>query len=301
MDYVAFKKPLALSELVTVLNKCGEPFKLASESLNTGCIVGVSDGRTPCANTICFVEKSDIQVTEQVVYIAAAELPNAVSLVTDDPRSLFIKFLDMARRENLLAALPYGVAATHESCDIQPHAIIEDNVAIGQGTVISNGCVLKSGTIIGANCIIRENTVIGCEGIALYKNKQNMALRFPHVSGVVIGDNVEIGANVVIVKGTLKPTIIDTGSVIGNLCNIGHGVRIGKKVWISVGTLVGGNTTIGGMATIGLGVRFRDNLTIGENASVGMGSVVTKDIEQGGSVFGNPAKKIRTLNTGPAR
>ncbi len=304
MSYAAFKKTLLLSELEEILNRIDESFKIISKDVVNDYIIGISDGRSPCNKTICFVEKvSCIQAVKNVVYLTATELPNAINIITNDPRSLFIKFLNIIQKEKMLKALPesYQFSSIDESCEIFPNAIIEGNVVIGKGTIISAGCVVKSGTVIGDNCIVRENTVIGCDGIALYRNKQGEVLRFPHVSGVIIGDNVEIGANVVIVRGTLKPTTIESDTVIGNFCNIGHGVTIGKKVWLSVGSLVGGNTSINEMTTIGLGTRFKDNLKIGKQVSVGMGSVVTKNIENESSVFGNPAKKIRFLNTGPNR
>jgi len=306
MNYVAFEKPLSLNELEEYFSKCDEEFEsiLRSVADNNCKILGISDGRFPVEATVCFVEDSDeVDVIENVVYITSTKIPSSINLLTDDPRSLFIKFLVITQKEKLLRAQPQSdlVDLIHDDCEIHPNATIEKGVVIGVGTVISSGCVLKSGTMIGSNCIVRENTVIGCDGIALYKNKQQEVLRFPHVSGVMIGDNVEIGASVVIIKGTLKPTTIENDIVIGNLCNIGHGAKIANKSWLSVGTLIGGNTTINDKSTIGMGVRVRDNLIIGHNASIGMGSVVTKNIDEGGSVFGNPAKKIHHLKTGPTR
>ncbi len=70
---------------------------------------------------------------------------------------------------------------------------------------------------------------------------------------------------------------------------------------MSVGCLVGGNTSIGAGSSLGLGVKVRDNLRIGNNCSIGMGAVVVKDVQKDSSMFGNPAKKIRTICAGPER
>lgn len=148
---------------------------------------------------------------------------------------------------------------------------------------------------------IRENCTIGCDGIALYKAKNEEVLRFPHLAGIYIGKNVEIGANSVIVRGTLSNTQINDDTVIGNLCNIGHGVKLGKKVWLSVGGMIGGNCVIEDYVTMGLSVSLKDNLFVAEGSTVGMGSVVTKSLKEKATVFGNPAKPLRPLNVGPKR
>jgi acetyltransferase-like isoleucine patch superfamily enzyme len=89
--------------------------------------------------------------------------------------------------------------------------------------------------------------------------------------------------------------------VIGNQCNIGHGVTVQDKVWLSVGTIVGGNSLIESNSTIGLGVSIKDNLNIGEKTSIGMGAVIIKDTNAKSSYFGNPAKPIRKIKAGPER
>ena len=101
--------------------------------------------------------------------------------------------------------------------------------------------------------------------------------------------------------GILAPTRIGEDVIAGNICNVGHGASIEDGVWMSVGSLVGGHTVIRTKATIAMGVTIRDNLEIGESASLGMGSVVVKSVGAGHSVFGNPAKRMPRLNTGPQR
>lgn len=312
-EYIPFKNLITWNEIEDFLKRIGFKY-ISSQNISAKkSYKGVSDGRFSEKNTICFVDREPAgniaESLNDVLVITTKELhfrfPHVKAIYTKDPRALFIKLIDLFEQEKLCAPftsqIEVPIPMIHVEAMIDEKAIIEEGVSVGKGSVISAGCVLKRGTVIGENCIIRENCTIGCNGIALYKTSNNETLRFSHLAGVNIDDNVELGAGVVVVRGTLSNTVIEEDTVIGNLCNIGHGVKIGKKVWMSVGSLAGGNCTIGDGTTIGLGVRLKDNLKIGENVSIGMGSVVTKNLPSGVSVFGNPAKKLRSLTAGPKR
>lgn len=312
-EYIPFKNLITWNEIEDFLKRIGFKY-VSSQNLSTQKnYKGISDGRFSEENTICFVDREPIEDVmaslNEILVITTRELhqyfPQIEAIYTEDPRELFIKLIDHFDQEKTCAPFTSVIEVKTPAIDaeaiIDEKAIIEEGVSVGKGSVISAGCVLKRGTVIGENCIIRENCTIGCNGISLYKTSNNETLRFPHLAGVNIGDNVELGAGVIVVRGTLSNTVIENDTVIGNLCNIGHGVKIGKKVWMSVGSLVGGNCAIGKDTTIGLGVRFKDRLNIGENVSIGMGSVVTKNLPSGISVFGNPAKKLSSLSTGPKR
>lgn len=312
-EYIPFLTVLPWNKIDSYLQKTGFAYEVPLQSSYERSYKGLSDGRYAEAETICFVDREpsgDIPAGMDNALVITTKVlhqyfPNASAIHTEDPRALFINLIGIFDQEKICSPFTSQIQGQKPDIDalaiIDDKAIIEEGVSIGKRSVVSAGCVIKRGTVIGENCIVRENCTIGCNGIALYKTCNGETLKFPHLAGVNIGDNVELGAGAVIVRGTLANTVIGNDTVIGNLCNIGHGVRIGKKVWMSVGTLIGGNCTIGNNTTIGLGVRLRDNLKIGEDVSIGMGSVVTKNLPSGVSVFGNPAKKLRGLSTGPKR
>jgi len=312
-EYILFFKPLSLETLQNNIRSIGIEFTLSKNLDISTSFIGISDGRYPQDNTICFVdreiESSTFDLCKNILVLTKQKLHdnflNTFAIYINDPRELFIKLLNLYDKNKLCSPFTSKIKnqkpTINKDAYIDKNAIIEDGVSVGGGSVISAGVVLKRGSVIGENCIIRENCTIGCNGIALYKTSNGDTLRFPHLAGVEIGNNVELGSGVVVVRGTLLNTSIANDTVIGNLSNIGHGVKISKKVWMSVGTLVGGNCNILDGTTIGLGVNIRDNLTIGKNVSIGMGSVVTKNIPSDISIFGNPAKKIRSLSTGPNR
>lgn len=297
-----FKESQTLDEIESILYSLDMGFSLtANKDL---LIQSVSDGRNPSVNSLCFLEDTNnVELKEDVLYIVTEPPSLACCIVTKDPRYLFIRLLEYVQSHHLTHTLSESkrTRGVHPLANIHPEAVIEEDVVVEQGAVISAGCILKKGTVIGENSIIRENTVIGCDGISLYKSKDGEVLKFPHLSGVEIASNVEVGANSVIVRGTLQPTIIEDDVVIGSLCNIGHGVIVKSKVWMSVGVCVGGNCVIESGTSIGLGVSIKDNLIIASKTSIGMGSVVIKSTGDDASYFGNPAKKVKRLSTGPIR
>jgi UDP-3-O-[3-hydroxymyristoyl] glucosamine N-acyltransferase len=164
--------------------------------------------------------------------------------------------------------------------------------------------VIHRGTWIQAGSIIRDGTVIGCDGVNAYayQGQDGKPRVFPHFGGVLIGENVEIGANSVIVRGILNSTRIGRNSVIGNMGNIGHAAELSEQVWMSVGCRIGGYTRIGSRATLGIGATVKDSIEIGEQATIGIGSVVIQSVAPYTSVFGNPARKVPTMRAfGPPR
>ena len=275
-------------------------------------LLGVCDARQGGKHCIVFAqnmsfEEIELKLESCLVLTESAHVCASgrnIYCVVNDARAAFIDVLRVLMSQGGLKpftsrlSLPPRIS---QSAVIATTAVIERDVTIEDGVVISAGCVIKSGTQIGRNTVIRENTVIGADGITLYKSKDGRVLKFPHVCGVSIGSDSEIGVGCVIPRGILTSTVIGSHVVIGNLCNIGHGASIADNVWMSVGCLVGGHTHIARLATLGMGACIRDNLVIGEGVAIGMGSVVVKGIEPGFSVFGNPAKRMATLATGPAR
>ncbi|WP_150048055.1 LbetaH domain-containing protein [Methylomonas rhizoryzae] len=316
MEYIKLTQRLSVASIVDlcrdILAGIGTAVQYIDGESNISEIAGVADGRCVAANTVCFLEKVPRQTLpvalKNALVITRPDLVSSLTgcnlLVTADPRALFIDLLDrliVYPGFNSFSSIIDAVPMIDPEAEIHPCAIIEDGVGIGAGTRIAAGCVIKRGTFIGKDVTIRENTVVGCDGIALYKALDGRVLRFPHVAGVIIEDQVEIGANCVLPRGAMKCSRVGSQSVIGNLCNLGHAVQIGRKVWMSVGCLIGGNSVIGDGSSLGLGVNVRDNLQIGQNCSLGMGSVVVKNLPDGDSVFGNPAKRMPRIKAGPER
>lgn len=234
----------------------------------------------------------------------AFQFPNVSWIPLEDPRAVFIDLgvhLLSGGAVDVSDAIPRPLGI-HPTVKMGTNTHIDPTVRIDEGVIIGHHCVIHRGTWLQAGSVIRDHSVIGCEGINAYRGLDGRKRGFPHFAGVVIGERVEIGAGTVIPRGILTSTYIGEDTVIGNLCNIGHGAVIEKGVWMSVGCLIGGHARIGEGATLAMGVTIRDNLEIGARAHIGMGSVVARIVEPDASVFGNPARSVPgQVKAGPDR
>ena len=173
---------------------------------------------------------------------------------------------------------------------IGPLCVIGD-AEIGAECVIHSGVHIYDGVRIGCNVTIHSGCVIGADGFGFEHNETGELEKFPHVGGVVIEDNVEIGSNTSIDRGTLGDTIIHEGAKINNLVHIAHNVVVGRHAAVNAHASVSGSTRIGDYAWVAPCVCLRDRIQIGDHATVGMGAVVTKDVAAGVTVLGSPARE----------
>ena len=195
-------------------------------------------------------------------------------------------------------------AFIHPSATIHPEAKIEKNVTIGancvlgkisvgKNTVIGPNSVIEDNTVIGNRVVIKSSVAIGGDGYGYVKDN-NVQIKFPHIGGVIIEDEVHIGSNTCIDRGSLGNTVIGQSTKIDNLVHIAHNVQIGENCNIIALSIVGGSTTIGDNTWISPSVSIRDAVKIGSNSLIGLGSVVTKSVPDNQIWMGNPAKFLKT-------
>jgi len=176
---------------------------------------------------------------------------------------------------------------------VGPYSYIGKNVSIGNNTKIHGIVHIYGNTSIGKNVVIDSATVIGSDGFGFERNESMEMEMFPHLGGIEIQDNVEIGANVCIDKGTLENTVIGYGTKIDNLVHVAHNVKIGRNCSIVAHSLLGGGCIVGDNVHIAMSATTRDDIRIGKNAKIGMGAVVTKDVPENTTVIGVPARPIK--------
>ncbi len=167
------------------------------------------------------------------------------------------------------------------------HIFVGDEVEIGDGTVIFPNVTIYKGVRIGKRVRIHSGTVIGSDGFGYVLRKEG-AYKIPQVGGVVVGDDVEIGSNCSIDRGTIGDTVIGRGVKIDNLVQIAHNVKIGdnsiivSQVGVAGSAILGSNVIVAGQAGIAGHVR------IGNGVKIGGQSGVTSDVPDGSVVSGTP-------------
>jgi len=173
---------------------------------------------------------------------------------------------------------------------IGPHCYIAQDVVIGINSKIHGGVHIYGKTTIGKNVVINSNCVIGEDGFGFEKNQEMEWEKFPHLGGVEIHDNIEIGANTCIDRGTLENTVIGSGTRIDNLVHIAHNVKVGKNCMIIAQSLIAGSSILEDGAYVAMCACIREGIRLGKNCFVGMGAVVTKDVKDDDMVMGVPAR-----------
>lgn len=225
-------------------------------------------------------------------------------LITDSPRREIVKILGEIYHEkprrgiHFAAHISKGVffrkkksvyiaqfATVERGCVIEadvkiyPSAYIGKNVTLGRGTIVGSGAHIENATI-GEQCVINSNAVIGKDGFG-YTRQNNKNIFIPHVGRVVIGDHVSVGGNTCIDRGVMTDTIIGKGTKIDNLCQIGHGVIIGRECFLAAGVGLAGGVIIGDFALLGGGVGVGNGVKIGNKAEIGGHSGVMRNVPDG--------------------
>ncbi|MFZ0963560.1 MAG: UDP-3-O-(3-hydroxymyristoyl)glucosamine N-acyltransferase, partial [Terriglobia bacterium] len=205
-------------------------------------------------------------------------------------------------------------------CSVGPNVVIESGVAVGAGTRLGAGVFLGAGVRVGAHCvlhprvtvysgaqignrvILHAGVVIGSDGFG-YVFAEGRQVKFPQLGKIVIEDDVEIGSNTTLDRGSLGSTVIGQGTKIDNLVQIAHNVKIGRHCIIVSQTGISGSTDVGdyvvmaGQVGIGDHVRIEDRVIIGGQAGVLPGKIV----RAGSIIWGTPSRPMSEFKKTIAR
>jgi UDP-3-O-[3-hydroxymyristoyl] glucosamine N-acyltransferase len=173
------------------------------------------------------------------------------------------------------------------SVTLYPGVFVGDDSAIGDHTVLYPNVVVREGCRIGARVIIHSGTVIGSDGFG-YVQDQGKHYKIPQLGGVIIEDDVELGANVTVDRATLGYTTIKQGTKVDNLVQIAHNVTIGEHSILVAQVGIAGSTTIGQHVMIGGQAGLADHIHIGDQVMIASRAGVNRNVESNQIVSGAP-------------
>lgn len=203
-----------------------------------------------------------------------------------------------------------GTAEIHPTADLAQNVFIGDQVEIGENVTIMPGCVILGpskilkgtkiypnvsiyeGTEVGRECIIHSGTVIGADGFGYsFDGKEHRKIF--HRGGVIIGDQVEIGANSCIDRGTFSSTIVGSGTKIDNHVQVAHNCRIGHGCILCGHVALGGSTVLGDFTLMGGKSTTAPGIELGKGVQVTGGTAVARSFPAGSILGGYPAEPVK--------
>jgi UDP-3-O-[3-hydroxymyristoyl] glucosamine N-acyltransferase len=183
-------------------------------------------------------------------------------------------------------ALIEADAVIGDDASIGAHVVVGTGCSVGAGTRIGPRVTLVAGTSIGARGIVHPGAVLGADGFGFAPDGGRWE-KIEQLGRVVIGDDVEIGANTCIDRGALGDTVIADGVKIDNLVQIGHNVRIGKHTAIAGNVGIAGSSTIGAHCMLGGGSGVTGHVTIADHVVIGGATQVSRSIAKPGFYSGS--------------
>jgi UDP-3-O-[3-hydroxymyristoyl] glucosamine N-acyltransferase len=242
-------------------------------------------------------------------------LPGKTILAVENPKLAFAKAAAWLlprpplRPEIHPTAIVAATAQLAPNIRVGPYVVIEDEVEIGTGTALDAFCFLGRSARVGENCWlhprvtlyararladrveVHSGAVIGGDGFG-YVFGDDRHIKFPQIGSVEIGNDVEIGCNTTIDRGSLDATRIGTGVKIDNLVQVAHNVRIGRNTVVAAQVGISGSCTVGTQVLIGGQVGIAPHCTLEDDAIIGAqaGIPSNKTIRRGQTVWGTPAR-----------
>ncbi len=260
---------------------------------------------------------AEIKATACVTTPELAEFvaPNVIKLISDNPHLGFVKLNYALYSEVLPAAEIKPTAVIAKSATIGENCYIGDYAVIGENVKIGSGCIIEPHAVIDHDCVIGDNCRIGSHANIMHCLMGNNCYiyggvrigwdgfgfmmiagqhkRIPQLGRVIIGNDVEIGANSCVDRGALDDTVIGDGCRIDDLVMLAHNNTLGRGCILVSQTGIAGSCEFGDYVVCGGQVGVADHLKIGTGAQIGAQSGIMRDVEAGAVLMGYPAVPIK--------
>lgn len=312
-----FKEPLTCQEIANIVGGT----LVGNSSFKISSINRIEDAQ-PNDMTFLYNSKYEkyLATTKASLILISKDIklidrPERAYLVVDNPYAELIKILQyIDSLTPKLEAFIHPTAIIGENCKIANSAyigpycvignncIIEDKVClrsnvtlydyvhIGQNTLIYSNVTCYIKTQIGKDCIIHAGAVIGSDGFGNLENKDGSYIKIPQLGNVIIGDNVEIGANTTIDRALIGSTIIENGVKLDNLVHIAHNVRVGENTAMAAQVGISGSVKIGKRNRFGGQVGLSGHIETVDDVHIYAQAGVPKSLLEPGTYSGTPAR-----------
>lgn len=243
-------------------------------------------------------ENADTQAIALAIVQKNHETNCPNQIITEESKAIFFGIIEhFFHQESTLPEIGQGTYISPEvvigkNVKIGHNCVLDGKIVIGDNTQIYHNVTIINKVTLGKNCMIQSGVEIGHDGFGYSEDREHNKSMVKHYGGVNIGNDVWIGANTTVARGTIDDTIIEDGCKIDNLCQIAHNVQLSNKTAVITGTIILGSVKTGENAYIAPSI-IRNQAQIGANAFVGMGAVVVKDVSKNDVVAGVPAKSIK--------
>jgi UDP-3-O-[3-hydroxymyristoyl] glucosamine N-acyltransferase len=260
--------------------------------------------------------KQQLQTTAAGCVIVSAAVQDeaaarGAAIVVPDPYVYFARLTQWwaarVRRTTTAGIHPTALidasAKLGQGVSIGPYVVIEADAELGDGVVLGAHCVVQAGArigqgsrlaprvtvgfdcTVGARCIVHSGVVIGADGFG-FAPEGGEWVKIEQLGIVIIGDDVEIGANTCVDRGALGDTVLERGVKLDNLVQIGHNVRVGANTAMAGCVGIAGSATIGANCAFGGGAIVLGHLTVADKVTVSAASIVTRSLHQSGLYTG---------------
>lgn len=298
MDYELIKE-ITFNELLLDLEEF-VPEVLVIQKTQSIKIKTISTSKKVNPNSLCFTKELINENLNAVIIIDnqfISQIPsnsNNIYIIVPNPRLVFILALDILSKKIGFQHFNF-TSKIHSTVTCGDNVVIEDGCIIEENVVIEHNAVIHKGTRIGKNSRIRAGANIGGDGFGFERLTDGTPIRFQHLGGVAIGDNVEIGALTCIARGTLSDTIIGDHVKIDNLVHVAHNCLIGNGCLITACAEISGSVKLGKNVWIGPNSSLMQKITVGDNSIIGLGAAVLKNVPENTVFAGNPAKFLKNV------
>lgn len=277
-------------------------------------IMGASYIGAPRSNTAMFINKkverllpalNDVKecliFAEDSIFVPPELAEKHAFVLTAKPQLEYARFAKQFADERFeeekklkFELMPEGYYISEDSvvaldAYIEPGCVIGPDARIGYRARIYANSVIRRCTI-GDDFVANEHCVVGANGFTMADDENGNKIRIPTLGRVVIGNNVEVGSHNNVSCGSGGDTVLEDNVKMDSLIHVGHDVHLHKNVEVTAGVTFSGFVDAGEGTYVGVGSVLRNRIVLGERAFIGMGSNVTKSVDAGVIVAGNPAK-----------